>query len=241
MLRLLHISDWHATGDSFKSHMAHELVGASVHAEPDVIVMTGDMVANTMNFRDNHALEGEWQRPHFEEMLDYCWQLFPGVDVLGVRGNHDFFNYGIQGDHYSGIDVFTFKGYKFASIRGVPVHVGVWNDEMGENKLAMAASEIPDDTQILITHAPPFGILDDVRDVPSSPLVWGDSDREIPVIEPRNIGSYAFRERILALEHLQLHMFGHVHEQGGMVQTRNNVVFSNASCTSNYIVLPLAS
>jgi Icc-related predicted phosphoesterase len=242
MFRVLHISDWHADADSFKKALSREVREDPRMLEADLIVLTGDMVFNTYACFSQPSAEGVYQRPAFQEMLDYLDVVFPGVDVVGVRGNHDYFNYGIQGDSWQGIETFTLAGYRFASIRGVPLHMGSWNDELGEGELDALAKQVPLDTQILITHAPPFGILDDTRDVSldHTTQLW-TYGQTLPVIPPNNIGSQAFRLLVDRLPDLQLHMFGHVHEQGNRVQVRNNVIFSNASTTANFIVLPLAS
>jgi Icc-related predicted phosphoesterase len=243
MLRVLHISDWHADADSFKKILSREIREDPRMLDSDLIVLTGDMVFNSYACFSQPSLEGAYQRPAFQEMLDFLDVCFPGVDVIGVRGNHDYFNYGIQGDSWEGIDIFEIYGYKCASLRGVPLHMGSWNDELVESELDALAQRVPLDTQILITHAPPFGILDDVRDLPPehhNTVLW-NIDRPMPTIIPRNIGSQAFRLLVDRLPDLQLHMFGHVHEQGDRVEVRNNVIFSNASTTANYIVLPLAS
>jgi predicted phosphohydrolase len=57
--------------------------------------------------------------------------------------------------------------------------------------------EIPDDTNILVTHSPPRGILDNVN--------LGDDRAGCP----------ALRRRVDQLEHLRLHAFGHLHESYG--------------------------
>jgi Icc-related predicted phosphoesterase len=183
------------------------------------------MVFNSYACFSQPSLEGVYQRPAFQEMLDYIDVVLPGVDIVGVRGNHDYFNYGIQGDSWEGVNSFNLLGYKWASMRGVPLHMGSWNDELGEGELDALCKQVPEDVEILVSHAPPYGILDDVRD---------------DAVNPRNIGSQAFRLLVDRLPNLRLHMFGHVHEQGCQVQVRKNVVFSNASCGANFIVLPLA-
>jgi len=243
MFRVLHISDWHADAESFKKALNREMREDPRILDADLIALTGDMVFNTHACFSQPATEGAYQRPAFQQMLDYLDVCFPGIDVVGVRGNHDYFNYGIQGDSWQGIETFTLSGYKFASIRGVPLHMGSWNDELAESDLDALAQQVPLDTQILVTHAPPFGILDDTRgdnQLDHTTRIWNHDD-PVPVIMPRNIGSQAFRLLVDRLPDLQLHMFGHVHEQGCSTQARKNVVFSNASCGANFIVLPLAS
>jgi Icc-related predicted phosphoesterase len=241
MFKALHISDLHADAESFKLAFNREIRGDPRILDANVVVMSGDMVFNSYTCFKQPSLEGVYQRPAFQEMLDYIDVVMPGVDIVGVRGNHDYFNYGIQGDSWEGVNSFNLLGYKWASMRGVPLHTGSWNDELTEDELDTLCKQVPEDTQILITHAPPFGILDDARGVPTDPGAWGNAGQDIPVIEPDNIGSHAFRALVDRLPNLQLHMFGHVHEQGCQVQVRKNVVFSNASCGANFVVLPLAS
>lgn len=52
---------------------------------------------------------------------------------------------------------------------------------------------IPEDTDILITHSPPYGILDQN-------------------IYLENCGSASLAERLINLPNIQLHCFGHIHE-----------------------------
>ncbi len=56
--------------------------------------------------------------------------------------------------------------------------------------------EIPDDTNVLITHGPPYNILDMES-------------------EPRRCGSSSLAERVKQLKHLKHHIFGHIHESYG--------------------------
>lgn len=84
-------------------------------------------------------------------------------------------------------------------------------------KLAEKWAMIPDSTQILITHSPPFGILD-----------------KLPGREGDNVGCEALMERVHTLPCLQVHIFGHVHSAHGQVQ-RNGIRFINASiCDEQY-------
>lgn len=75
---------------------------------------------------------------------------------------------------------------------------------------------IPADTEILITHGPPHGILDEVAD-----------DRE-------NVGCECLTERVEQLrDSLKLHVFGHIHEARGIKQ-RGTTLFANASCLDSH-------
>jgi len=81
-------------------------------------------------------------------------------------------------------------------------------------------ARIPDDTQILVTHGPPNGILDAVS-------------------AERNVGDHALADRIQHLRDLRLHIFGHIHEAYGreerVLASGAKVTFVNASsCTKDY-------
>jgi predicted phosphodiesterase len=70
---------------------------------------------------------------------------------------------------------------------------------------------IPDDVQVLITHGPPHGMLDEVLRPPG-----------------KHQGCEALRERLAALPQLQLHAFGHIHEAYG-TREEHGCQFVNAS------------
>lgn len=74
---------------------------------------------------------------------------------------------------------------------------------------------IPNDTNILISHGPPYGILDRC---PNGKLA----------------GCADLYKRIFELKDLKLHVFGHIHDMYGTKQIQN-ITFVNASiCTERY-------
>jgi Icc-related predicted phosphoesterase len=83
---------------------------------------------------------------------------------------------------------------------------------------------IPDDTTILITHGPPYGILDHT---------WANYDDPLDQ-ELVHVGCEDLRTRVFELAHLQLHVFGHIHTAYGQ-QTRefgeSGALFVNAAVT----------
>lgn len=82
-------------------------------------------------------------------------------------------------------------------------------------ELAAVWRKIPDSCNVLITHGPPFGILDKV--------VHGES-----------VGCEDLLSRIKGLKELKLHVFGHIHEGYGSVSAEG-VSFVNASiCNVRY-------
>lgn len=81
-------------------------------------------------------------------------------------------------------------------------------------EIAEKWARIPDDTDVLITHGPPAGILDETWD--GRPVGCEDLLRRVAQVSPR------------------LHAFGHIHEgYGALVQA--STLFVNASvCTLRY-------
>jgi Icc-related predicted phosphoesterase len=73
---------------------------------------------------------------------------------------------------------------------------------------------IPDDTNVLITHGPAYGILDQTL------MANGDPGERV--------GCFDLLNRIKQLEKLKLHCFGHIHGQYG-TYNREGVKFVNAS------------
>ena len=69
-----------------------------------------------------------------------------------------------------------------------------------EEELAVKFELIPEDIDILISHGPPYGILDEVEDRESGKVI--------------NTGSSALREAVDRVRPAYL-IFGHIHEHGG--------------------------
>lgn len=82
--------------------------------------------------------------------------------------------------------------------------------------------KIPNDTQILITHGPPYDILDKTTYADGRP-------------RPEPLGCEDLLNRIKELKDLDLHFFGHIHHPGGQQLHKDGVSFYNASiCDEQY-------
>jgi Icc-related predicted phosphoesterase len=84
-----------------------------------------------------------------------------------------------------------------------------------EEELEQKWKNIPHDIDILITHSPPWGILDAVRANPELPL------RSCGSLHLYLLLKYAIRPR--------LHVFGHIHEGYGRLEQFTNCISVNAS------------
>lgn len=118
-------------------------------------------------------------------------------------------------------------GLKVGGCRGIPYIVGEWSDELSEREKAPeghpvrppvgrfeeVAQLIPGDLELLVTHAPPYGIL----------------DAEGNHYGSRSLNNYVM-ERMYAIGRLRAHFFGHVHDAHGS-RTEAGILFSNAART----------
>ncbi len=88
------------------------------------------------------------------------------------------------------------------------------NDEVSK----ITRDNIPDDVNVLVTHGPPHGILDFIKSKTNK----------------NHLGCKFLLERILNLNNLKLHLFGHIHDSYGYCKIKN-VLFANCSvCTEQY-------
>jgi Icc-related predicted phosphoesterase len=93
-----------------------------------------------------------------------------------------------------------------------------WNRQRGED-IDRHWRMIPDDTHILMTHSPPFGILDGV------PRDWGDVE---------HVGCKDLLRHIDRLKQLKISAHGHIHCARGHIQ-HNGIHFVNSAiCDDRY-------
>lgn len=90
---------------------------------------------------------------------------------------------------------------------------------------------IPEDTNVLISHGPPYGILDGVPKFNKELLGYDKHYRPMwakKVNSVEHTGCQDLLLRITQLKQLKLHVFGHIHESYGLI-TINGVQYINAS------------
>jgi Icc-related predicted phosphoesterase len=98
-----------------------------------------------------------------------------------------------------------------------------FNEKRGED-IKRWWDRIPDDTQVLVTHGPPFGILDQVWEQPYTKMLG-----------PEHLGCEELRKRVDNLPNLLLSVFGHIHSSTGEYRDDKGKIFINAAiCTEEY-------
>ena len=180
-MKILHISD---------THGCHRKLLDLPKA--NILVHSGDF---TMNGSEEEAIDFmNW----FCD-LDYPHKIF-------VCGNHDNCLYGANIDgldnnvYYLCNSATVIEGLKFY---GIPMFM----DDCITDCQELHYANIPEDTDVLITHIPPFGIL--------------DLDDNI------HYGSEELLIRVTTVNP-HLHLFGHINSQYG-IKSINNIIFSNAA------------
>jgi Icc-related predicted phosphoesterase len=199
----------HAISDTHTRHDRINLPGG------DILIHAGDMTSQG-------ELHGAIAFLNWFEEQDYS-------HLILIAGNHDFCfertpqlladeckSRGITLLNDSGV---TVEGIK---IWGSPVqpwfHDWAFNRHRGAD-IKKHWDLIPEDTELLITHGPPYGICDQV-------LYAG---RE----QDRHVGCQDLLEKILKTQ-VKLHIFGHIHEAKGYTYKDGKVYVNASSLNARY-------
>ena len=176
----------------------------------DVKLAAADMIIHSGDMSDMGTKEQVLDFINWFSSLNYQYKIL-------IAGNHDFFfeqatskeikKLVPKGVHYlcdSGIEI---NGIK---LWGSPVQPWYynWAFNRSSKNICKHWNEIPNDTDILITHVPPQGILDKNRRAE----LCGCPNLTLRVIEVKP----------------QYHIFGHIHESYGIIEM-NGTTYVNSS------------
>lgn len=203
MVKILFISDTHAQHDGMEKKWGMP--------NADIIVHAGDF----SGYGSENALRKflKWYGN-----LNYEHKIF-------IAGNHDWIferdrSWGIQlvnrySKKYSKIHYLEDNGVELMGVKfyGTPVNRPFfdWAFNRPEEKMAQHWAAIPDDTDVLITHNPPYMIKD---------FSSGGSEE--------HCGSPSLYREVTERIKPDIHVFGHIHEQYG-VSYIGETTFINAS------------
>lgn len=167
----------------------------------DILIHAGDCTDGGTKNETSDFLEWFSSQPHDHKIL--------------VPGNHDFYfeksaNLEIVPSNIhllidEGIEI---EGIKFWGSPATPgIHNWAFNRERG-SEIKKHWDKIPLDTNILITHTPPYGILDEIGS--GVKLGCEELGRILEVVQPTH------------------HLFGHIHHASGSTK-RGNINYFNLS------------
>jgi len=184
---ILHLSDTHG-----KHHELRNLPPA------DIIIHSGDI---SFAGSENEVMDFiEWFGA-----LPYKYKIF-------IAGNHDDYLFGVNLDglpqncFYLCNSSVTIQGVKFY---GVPMFM----EDALSGDYDTNIQKIPSETNVLITHQPPYSILDY-----SANIHYGD----------RNL------LQIVLITQPKYHLFGHIHKAYGIEKSEHTTFVNSAILSENY-------
>lgn len=185
----------------------------------DVLILAGDLFANRSADPD---VDAALQLNSLRELDDYCGTL-GFKHILMIAGNHDwvFERYkeayrALKNIEYledSGTEI---EGVKFWGSPHQPwFYDWAFNHPRDGSELAHYWSLIPDNTDVLITHGPPHGILD------------------LPFGKGEPAGCNLLLKRVREIEP-RVHVFGHIHGSYGREQIGRTLFVNACLCDELY-------
>lgn len=236
---ICHLSDWHGELDQQLPEADLYLVTGDMLDNYPLPNWGGPNPFNLSSFRiidprRESKKQQEWIKSFNENKGEFGLYNFRGGlrslmpestrdnPVVVVRGNHDFtsltplidgecFEIGLEPDR-----VVEYCGLKIGGFRGMPFYIGEWSDEKSDSYFDQIISGLPDQLDVIVTHCPPYGIL--------------DNNFHGIKIGIKAYGSYINKLMYTDPDRKLLCVFGHCHEDNGVKQI-NNITFSNAATT----------
>ena len=216
-MRILHTSDLH--GEWARKEF-RENVQKSLN-EFDVWVDTGDFFPNITRgaVRVEVPQQHSWVKSY--QVCESILSFLDGRPMISVPGNHDYISLAEKlkeagGSAYeitpSGVEVL---GLIWAGFREIPWIIGEWNGETNSPELQVIVDKVWEtNPDILVTHSPPGGILDNRRGVNSLGTALRYKENKI-----------------------RAHLFGHIHELGGQEEKILDCTFYNGARGAHIITL----
>ena len=228
-MKIWHISDTHG-------HHRQLIVPGGI----DMVIHSGDC----SNYKD--------VRNNYREVYDFMewYSLIPVKHKIFVGGNHDtsiantgrnscpftpqqIINKGIT--YLFNSDV-TIDGVKIWGSPYTPTYGTDWAWNLARHKMHDLWQTIPDDTDIVVTHGPPNGVLD-ISTGPDEFWLGSTTFPDVPASTIHFCGCKSLLKRIFTVNP-KAHLFGHIHnidsiQNAGMFYAANRrTLFSNGSCVT---------
>lgn len=197
------------------SHNKHEQI---IIPKCDILIHCGDF-SNKGSLLELYSFAAWMEKQSANYMIsvagnhDHCFQNSNALEARETMKQFGITYLQDSGVEINGLHIFGQPWQPFFYDWSFNVHRGT--------EIAKKWSLIPDEVDVLITHGPPHGILDLVEDEYMS-------DRD------RHQGCEELRKKVDQLTNLKLHVFGHLHHQGGNIINLNNKIFANAAMCDDH-------
>lgn len=172
--------------------------------EGDILIVAGDITGGGVRLEDVADWLDELDHPHKFVVAGNC----DGT----IERDPDAARRVLSSATYLQDEAVEAEGLKIYGSPWQPVFLNMaFNLPRGE-PLAKKWASIPEDTDVLVTHGPPHGVLDETS-------------------RGERVGDRALATRVTDVRP-GLHIFGHIHESRG-TDRRDDTLFVNAACNSS--------
>lgn len=187
--------------------------------ECDILISAGD-----------YSFRGE---PQIVRDFHAWLNIQPAKHIVSVQGNHECW---VEKEWASASQIahdkcpraifisegrFEIEGIKIYCSATTPMFYN-WAFMKEKSELEEHWKKIPADTELLVTHGPPYGIRD------TSPMGVARSDPN------EHLGCIELAKRIADLKKLRMHVFGHIHGGSGVEQIGQVTYVNAAICDEFY-------
>jgi len=199
----------------------------------DLLIVAGDLTAG--HSREDFYQFANWMRNQKYE------------DRIVIAGNHD--TWIVEEDYWHIENWYDIGEFEFLCDNGTELENGlkIWGSPWTktfegmnpdykaftcdtEEQLAEKWALIPDDIDILVTHSPPYGILDKInRDYSLSTEDIIDELLDNSLHVGSTSLNYWMRNKWKFFGSSKISIFGHIHEHGGKTSSLNMIQFINCS------------
>lgn len=210
-MKILALSDTHTLHKEWEKTNEHLLDG---YIGIDMIIHSGDI----SHIGEHKQIDSFLSWFHSVPVKHKIFIL--GNHEKGMEGDEDWIRTKIQIDYPS----LTFLHHEHITIEGVKIfgspytpYFHGWAYNVVREDLKYYWDEIESDTDIVVTHGPPFGVGDLVR-------TFGEIT-----------GCYHLLNKIMEIKP-KVHQFGHIHEGAGKYRMQDsiNTLFINAACVVGF-------
>lgn len=172
------------------------------------------------------ALQNEWIETKLIPHLQNCHISLDNVIV--IRGNHDWCDFEKYFKNSANTETrnLVIRGLKIGLLCGVAPYTGEWQDEIGDFTFRERIAKLDPETEILVTHVPPYGIKDrsahDGSHIGAQEVYTAIFGRSVFDVQPPYLNK------------LRFHLFGHCHDARGTERQEVNgreIRFYNAAQT----------
>jgi len=210
------ISHYPRNPGNFRHYQMRIVIVSDTHLRHDFEIPLGDVLLHC----GDSTMDGSTK--HLRFVGDWLGSL-PHAHKVIIAGNHELTLERFRSFPKRYWPSATYLQDAVVQIQGLKIYGSPWQPEFQDwafnlprgPRLARKWAMIPDDTDILVTHGPPWGILDTI-DAEGEHLGCEDLLSRVHAIRPK------------------VHAFGHIHGGHGSLESRGTLFVNASICDEEY-------